>query len=135
MILVDSSVWVDHLRSGNATLARMLDNGRVLAHPFVTGELALGNLRQRELILAALQDLPQAVVAGETEVLGFIDRQGLYGRGIGYVDAHLLASARLTSGGSLWTRDKRLQTVADRLGVSAVLCGGANTGAGVPRRA
>ena len=123
MILVDSSVWVDHLRNGNTTLARMLDNGRVLAHPFVTGELALGNLRQRELILAALQDLPQAVVAGETEVLGFIDRQGLYGCGIGYVDAHLLASARLTSGGSLWTRDKRLHAVADRLGLAAVPSG------------
>jgi len=123
VILVGSSVWVDHLRSGDATLARMLDNGRVIAHPFVVGELALGSLGQRELILTAMQDLPQAVVASDTEVLRFINQQALYGLGIGYVDAHLLASVRLTAGGSLWTRDKRLQAVADRLGVAAVLSG------------
>ena len=123
MILVDSSVWVDHLRSGDATLARMLDNGRVITHPFVVGELALGSLRRRELILTALQNLPQAVAASDTEVLRFINQQALHGLGIGYVDAHLLASVRLTAGGSLWTRDKRLQAVADRLGVAAVLSG------------
>jgi predicted nucleic acid-binding protein len=123
VILVDSSVWVDHLRDGDETLARLLDDGRVIAHPFVVGELALGNLRQRELILTALQDLPQAVVASDIEALRFINQQALYGLGIGYVDAHLLASARLTAGGSLWTRDKRLQAVADRLGVAAVLSG------------
>jgi predicted nucleic acid-binding protein len=123
VILVDSSVWVDHLRSGDTTLARLLDDGRVIAHPFVVGELALGSLRQRELILTALQDLPQAVVASDIEVLRFINQQALYGLGIGYVDAHLLASVRLTAGGSLWTRDKRLQSVADRLGVAAVLSG------------
>jgi len=123
VILVDSSVWVDHLRSGDATLARLLDDGRVIAHPFVVGELALGSLRQRELILTALQNLPQAVVASDIEVLRFIDQQALYGLGIGYVDAHLLASVRLTAGGSLWTRDRRLQSVADRLGVAAVLSG------------
>jgi len=119
VILVDSSVWIDHLRSGNAILTRMLEGGRVLAHPFVVGELALGSLKQRDVILTALQNLPQAVVASEIEVLGFINRQALYGLGIGYVDAHLLASARLTSGGSLWTRDKRLHAVADRLGLAA----------------
>jgi predicted nucleic acid-binding protein len=118
VILVDNSVWVDHLRKADATLARMLDHERVLAHPFVIGELALGSLRQRELILAALQDLPQAMVASDAEVLRFIDQEALYGRGIGYVDAHLLASARLTAGASLWTRDKRLHTVADRLGLA-----------------
>jgi predicted nucleic acid-binding protein len=123
VILVDSSVWVDHLRSGDATLARLLGDGRVIAHPFVVGELALGSLRQRELILTALQDLPQAVVASDIEVLRFINQQALYGLGIGYVDAHLLASVRLTAGGSLWTRDKRLQSVADRLGVAAMLSG------------
>jgi len=99
-------------------LAGMLDDGRVLAHPFVIGELALGNLRQRELILAALQDLPQSVVASDPEVLRFINQQALHGLGIGYVDAHLLASARLTPGGALWTRDKRLRAVADRLGLA-----------------
>lgn len=121
MILVDSSVWVDHLRQGDATLARMLDHERVLAHPFVVGELALGSLRQRESILAALQDLPHATVASDTEVLSLIEREALYGRGIGYVDAHLLASARLTAGGSLWTRDKRLHAVAARLGLATAL--------------
>ena len=123
MILVDSSVWVDHLRSGNATLGRMLDTGRVLAHPFVVGELALGSLRQRDVILTALQELPQAVVASEVEVLRFINLQALHGLGIGYVDVHLLASARLTSGGSLWTRDKRLHAVAEQLGLAAVPSG------------
>jgi predicted nucleic acid-binding protein len=121
VILVDSSVWVDHLRKGDAILARILNAERVLAHPFVVGELALGNLRQRESILAALQDLPQATVASNTEVLRFIDQEALYGRGIGYVDAHLLASARLTAGGSLWTRDKRVRAVASRLGLAAAL--------------
>jgi predicted nucleic acid-binding protein len=123
VILVDSSVWVDHLRSRDATLARLLDNGRVIAHPFVVGELALGSLRQRESILTAMQALPQAVVAGDTEVLRFINQRALHGLGIGYVDAHLLASVRLTAGGSLWTRDKRLRAVADRLGLAAVLSG------------
>jgi len=123
VILVDSSIWVDHLRSSDALLASMLDNGRVISHPFVVGELALGSLRRRELILTSLQALPQAVVASDAEVLRFINQQALYGLGIGYVDAHLLASVRLTAGGSLWTRDKRLQAVADRLGVAAVLSG------------
>jgi predicted nucleic acid-binding protein len=118
VILVDSSVWIDHLRKGDARLARMLAYERVLAHPFVVGELALGSLRQRELILAALQDLPQAIIASEIELLRFIDQEALYGRGIGYVDAHLLASARLTAGASLWTRDKRLHAVAGRLGLA-----------------
>lgn len=121
MILVDSSVWVDHLRKANVTLARMLDNERVLAHPFVIGELALGSLRQRESILAALQNLPQAMVASETEVLRLIDQEALYGRGIGYVDVHLLASARLTAGASLWTRDRRLHAVAGELGLAIAL--------------
>ena len=121
MILVDSSVWIDHLRRHNATLARMLDSGWVLGHPFVVGELAMGQLRHRKSILATLQNLPQATVASEMEVLHFIDQETLYGRGIGYVDAHLLASVRLMAGGSLWTRDRRLQGVAAGLGVSAVL--------------
>ncbi len=121
MILVDSSVWVDHLRKGDATLARMLNSERVLAHPFVIGELALGSLRQRESILAYLQNLPQATVAGDTEVLRFVNQEALYGHGIGYVDVHLLASVRLTAGGSLWTRDKRLHAVAGRLGLAVAL--------------
>jgi predicted nucleic acid-binding protein len=119
VILVDSSVWVDHLRRGDATLAGLLENGRVLAHPFVTGELALGSLKKRAVILTDLQSLPQAVIAHDEEVLRFIDQYTLYGLGIGYIDAHLLTSVRLTAGGSLWTRDKRLHAVAERLGLAS----------------
>jgi predicted nucleic acid-binding protein len=117
VILVDTSVWVHHLRATDEALTEVLDAGQVLAHPFVIGELALGNLRQRDLVLAALQDLPQPSVATNPEVLQFIARHGLHGIGIGYVDVHLLASVRLTLGASLWTRDNRLQAVANRLGL------------------
>ena len=117
MILADTSVWVDHLRAGDAALAGLLETGTVLGHPFVVGELALGQLRQRDVVLSALADLPQAVVATDDEVLGLITRHGLFGRGIGYVDAHLLAAVRLTAGATLWTRDKRLGGVAGALGV------------------
>jgi len=120
VILVDTSVWVDHLRAGNERLTALLSGGEVLGHPFVMGELALGSLRRRNGVLSNLRDLPQAVVASDTEVLHFIDRQLLFGRGIGYVDAHLLAAARLT-GGKLWTRDRRLQMVAAELGLAAAL--------------
>ena len=115
MILVDTSVWVDHLRRGDEALAMLLDGSEVLAHPFVTGEIALGNLRKRNAVLSALADLPQARLATDDEVLHFIEQNGLAGLGIGHVDAHLLASTRLTAGAALWTRDKRLQGVALRL--------------------
>jgi len=115
VILVDTSVWIDHLRAGNEMLRRLLDRGLVLGHPFVTGELALGNLRQREMILAALAALPQASLASDGEVLHFIEEHALYGFGIGYVDAHLLAAARLMPGATLWTRDTRLRSAATRL--------------------
>jgi predicted nucleic acid-binding protein len=97
----------------------MLDSGEVLAHPFVIGELALGALRSRDLILDNLRRLPQAVVASHQELLHFIDEHHLFRRGIGYVDAHLLAAARLTAGASLWTDDRRLRVCADRLGLAA----------------
>lgn len=119
MILVDTSVWVDHLRHGDAALARLLKDGRVLAHRFVTGELALGDMRDRDAVLGAMQDLPQAGVATDDELMGFIAQQSLFGSGIGYVDAHLLAAVRLSPGASLWTRDKRLLAAGERLGVSA----------------
>jgi predicted nucleic acid-binding protein len=119
VILVDTSVWVEHLRSASAILSVLLDDGGVLGHPFVSGELALGNLRQRDDFLRVLRMLPQATSASHLEVLQFIDREALYGRGIGYVDAHLLAAARLTAGSKLWTRDRRLQRVADQLGLAA----------------
>lgn len=119
MILADTSVWVDHLRAGDGTLAARLDAGVILAHPFVIGELALGHLRQRDVVLDALSDLPKATVASDAEVLHFIHRHALFGRGIGYVDAHLLAAVQLTAGSALWTKDKTLHAVAARLALAA----------------
>ena len=119
MILVDTSVWVDHLRGADSVLVGLLGAGTVLTHPFVIGEVSLGHLRQRELILKALQNLPRAVVASDAEVLQFIGRKTLFGYGIGYVDAHLLASVQLTSGTALWSRDKRLLGAAKKLGLAA----------------
>ena len=116
MILVDTSVWVRHLRAVDNTLVRILELGLVLGHPFVIGELALGNLRQRDLVLRGLQDLPQAPMGTIDEILRFINRHHLHGKGIGYVDAHLLASVSLSAGASLWTYDKRLQAAAGVLG-------------------
>jgi predicted nucleic acid-binding protein len=121
VILVDTSVWVDHLRLASAILTELLDDGQVLGHPFVLGELALGNVRQRDALLSDLRELPQAVVAEDHEIIRLIDREALLGRGIGYVDAHLLAAARLTAGSKLWTRDRRLQAVAIQLGLAAAL--------------
>ena len=121
MILVDTSVWIDHFRSGDPVLTGLLNAGRVLTHPFVIGELALGNLRQRDAILGALRDLPQAVVAGVDDILPFIAQQALFGSGIGYIDVHLLAAARLTPGATIWTGDRRLRAVADSLSLSALI--------------
>ena len=112
MILVDTSVWVDHLRSGDAQLVDLLERASVIMHPFVVGEIACGRLRDRLSILELLQDLPAAAVADSAEVLGFIERHVLHGKGIGYVDVHLLASVALTEGAKLWTRDKSLRAVA-----------------------
>lgn len=116
MILVDTSVWVDHLRRGDAQLVNLLERANVAMHPFVVGEIACGSLRDRSSILELLQDLPAAVVAEGEEVLGFIERHVLHGNGIGYVDVHLLASVALTEGAKLWTRDKSLRRVAQALG-------------------
>jgi predicted nucleic acid-binding protein len=121
VILVDTSIWVDHLRARNKALVHLLDTGQVLTHPFVIGELALGNLRQRGIILDTLRVLPQAIFAAEHEVLHFIEQNRLFGIGIGYVDAHLLAAARLTTATTLWTRDKRLSVAASRLSLAANL--------------
>ena len=115
MILLDTSVWIDHLRQGDAQVVSVLQSGLVLTHPFVVGELACGQLKSRAEILGLLAALPQAKVAQEQEVLLFIERHGLMGRGIGYIDAHLLAATALTDGTRLWTRDKRLDTVAHKL--------------------
>ena len=112
MILVDTSVWVDHLRDGTPALAAALEQGRVLTHPFVLGELACGNLKNRGEVLQLLGELPAAPMATDPEALDFIERRALMGRGIGYVDVHLLASVALAGTSQLWTRDKRLAAVA-----------------------
>ena len=118
MILVDTSIWIDHLRRGDEKLVELLNQGQVLCHPFVVGELALGSLRNRTSILDAMRNLPVAVVATNDEVMSFIDQNKLFGQGIGFVDAHLLASVRLSPAARLWTRDKRLLAVSLRLGVA-----------------
>ena len=118
MILCDTSVWVDHLRSGNSALEQLLNASQVRVHPWIIGELALGNLRQRPIILDLLGQLPQAVCATHDEVMGLIERRNLHGRGIGYVDLHLLAATILLPGERLWTLDKRLAATAAEQGVS-----------------
>ncbi|MDQ3397439.1 MAG: type II toxin-antitoxin system VapC family toxin [Deinococcota bacterium] len=118
MILVDTSVWIDHLREGNPLLARALEHARVLMHPFILGELACGNLKNRQEVLGLLNELPRVTTATDSEALSFIERRTLMGRGIGYLDVHLLASAFLGGGVQLWTKDKRLAAVAAELGVA-----------------
>lgn len=115
MILVDTSVWIEYLRSGDESLVTLLNGSRVMMHPFILGELACGNLSQRAELLALFKDLRQATVARDDEVLFFIDRHALMGRSIGYMDAHLLASVSLDEGAQLWTRDKRLHALAEVL--------------------
>ena len=121
MILVDTSVWVEHLRGGLPPLKAALEASEVVMHPWVVGELACGHLHQRAQLLDLLQGLPAATVASASEVLLLIEQEQLMGRGIGYVDAHLLASARLT-GCWLWTKDRRLGALAKDLGVAAPDC-------------
>jgi predicted nucleic acid-binding protein len=118
MILVDTSVWVDHLRGGDAVLGERLNRSQVQMHPFVLGELACGNLHNRGEVLRLLKALPQAIVASDEEVLFFIQRNALMGQGIGYVDAHLLAAVALGGSAQLWTRDKRLRSVAKALNLA-----------------
>jgi hypothetical protein len=121
MILVDTSVWIDHLRRRDEVLTSLLEEGAVLAHPFVIGELALGSLPRRDFMLNSLRRLPRANVARDEEVMRFVDREALFGIGIGFVDAHLLAATRLTAGATFWTRDRRLQAAAERLSMAARL--------------
>jgi predicted nucleic acid-binding protein len=117
-MLVDTSIWIDHLRVENQQLSRLLRARQVLAHRFVVGEIALRNIQPREQVLIELQDLPQAIVAPDHDVLHFIERNHLFGQGIGYVDTNLLAAVRLTLGATLWTRDRRLSAIADRIGLA-----------------
>lgn len=121
MVLADTSVWVDHLRAGDAGLTRLLEEGAVLRHPLVVAEVALGSLRSRREVLGLLDDLPHAPVAEIEEVRALIEARRLFGRGIGYVDAALVASCLLAPGTTLWTRDKRLGAVAHEAGIAAGL--------------
>ena len=116
-LLVDTSVWVDHLRRGDEALVLALEHDAVVMHPHIVGELALGSLKDRIAVLELLRNLPKTVVATDDEVQTMIEEFSLFGRGIGYTDAHLLAAARLTTDAKLWTRDRRLRTVARDLGV------------------
>lgn len=116
MVLVDTSVWVSHLRKENTILVKLLSDGEVVCHPFIVGELACGNLKNRFEILSLLQELPMSVQAEHEEVLQFIESNRLMGQGLGYIDVHLLASAVLTYT-LLWTFDKKLDKVSKKLGI------------------
>ncbi len=118
MILVDTSIWIDHLHRTEPALVDALGQAAVLQHPMVLGELSLGTVRERDTVLAMIANLPAAPVASHGEVARFVDVHELHGQGLSLVDAHLLASVTLAPGATLWTRDKRLQRVAERLGRS-----------------
>ncbi|CDN53260.1 Probable ribonuclease VapC 1 [Neorhizobium galegae bv. officinalis bv. officinalis str. HAMBI 1141] len=117
MILLDTSIWIDHLRKREEAVEFLLKRKQVLVHPFVIGEVALGPMPRYDLVLQSLSELPQALVASDPEVLLLIRQHSLMGSGIGYVDAHLLASTRLHEGTRLLTRDKRLARIATALGI------------------
>ena len=117
MVLVDTSVWISHFKKGSCQLQDLLMEGKVSCHPFIIGELACGNLRNRQEIMALLEALPKTILAEQEEVLYFIEQHQLMGKGLGYVDTHLLVSARL-SGNLLWTLDNHLKDAADELNLS-----------------
>lgn len=121
MILADTSVWITHFREGVPHFQKMLDKKQVLTHPFVIGEIALGSLKNRRRTLAMMGDLEQSKLAGGAEVAALIEWGPLHGAGVGYVDAHLLASVRLTADAQLWTLDKRLHGVATRMEIAAAI--------------
>ncbi|MES2445401.1 MAG: type II toxin-antitoxin system VapC family toxin [Pseudomonadota bacterium] len=119
MILADSAIWIDHLRAPNLIFAEALQRQRILCHPLVIGEVAMGSLKDRAAILRSLSKLDQADVARNEEVLRLVEERRLFSRGLGFIDAHLLASALLTPSCKLWTRDRRLEKAAAELGVAA----------------
>ncbi|NTJ63711.1 type II toxin-antitoxin system VapC family toxin [Agrobacterium rhizogenes] len=118
MILVDTSIWIDHFHSPEARLQTLLEQKQVVVHPFVVGEIGLRNLRQYDLVIGSLRRLPPIAKASDEDVLYFIRSNKLQGTGIGYIDAHLAAAAILMPGTYLWTRDRRLQRVAENLGIA-----------------
>ncbi len=117
MVLVDTSVWVSHLRDGDVGLEKLLNDGEVVCHPFIVGELACGNLNNRHDILMYLQSLPEANLAEDEEVLKFIENHELMGKGLGYIDVHLIAAAVLTDV-PLWTLDKTLDKITRKIGIN-----------------
>ena len=117
MVLVDTSVWVSHLREGEAGLKKLLIAGGVMCHPFIVGELACGNLKNRHEILKYLQSLPMTISAEDGEVLKFIENHQLMGKGLGYIDVHLIAAAVLTDV-PLWTFDKTLGKMTKKIGIN-----------------
>lgn len=119
MILVDSSIWIDHIRAPAIQLARLLETERILQHPMVTAEIALGSFKTRAKVIELLQLLPQARVVSMGDLLKFIEDQRLHGGGIGFVDAHLLAATE-AEGALIWTGDKRLKAKAEELGLAYV---------------
>jgi predicted nucleic acid-binding protein len=121
VILADTSVWVDHLRSGDRELSNLLNKGMIVMHPYVLGEIALGHLRNRTAILEHMSELPTAPKASDEEVLALIAQHSLHGIGLGLIDVHLLAAATLMPPTLLWTRDRRLQKAASSLGLAADL--------------
>ena len=121
MILVDTSVWIDHLRTPDAKLQDLLQNDEVTAHPLVRLELALGSIAGREKVLNDLSLLVQAPVVGTDELFALFELRRLYRRGIGIVDLHLIASALFDRSISIWTRDRRLGDIADELGIRAAI--------------
>jgi predicted nucleic acid-binding protein len=121
VILADTSVWVDHLRSGDRELANLLNKGVIVMHPYILGEIALGHLRNRAAIMKHMSELPPTPRASDGEVLALIEQHSLHGIGLGLIDVHLLAAARLMPPTLLWTRDRRLQKAASTLGLAADL--------------
>jgi predicted nucleic acid-binding protein len=117
MVLVDTSVWVSHFRHGNVDLQKLLHDGEVVSHPFIVGELACGNLKNRHEILTYLQSLPMTILAEDEEVLKFIENNQLMGKGLGYIDVHLIASAVLTNV-LVWSLDKTLDKFTKRIGIN-----------------
>lgn len=118
MILVDTSIWIDHFRYDDAELRKIINDDKLLCHPFVVGELALGSLRERGAVLAYLAAQREAMIATHAEVMTMIDRNSIFSMGIGYTDAHLLTSTLLDRRSSLWTRDKRLAAAAQKVGAA-----------------
>jgi predicted nucleic acid-binding protein len=117
MVLVDTSVWVSHLRDGDVELEKLLNDAQVMCHPFIICEIACGNINNRTEVLSLLKNLPQAARAEHEEVIYFIERHALMGKGLGFVDMHLAASARI-SGIRIWTLDKRFDRINKKLKIS-----------------